>query len=153
MDEFPKPELLPRLFRLTALDTREETDRDWMVFGSCTTTDPEMFFPDKGGSPRDAKVVCEGCDVRERCLEWALEHNEQFGIWGGLSERQRHQLRVQREGKRGRGQTWQHGTVTGYGKGCHTDAACPGNLLTGETCAQARREYARVWNLRHRSAS
>ena len=49
----------------------------------------EAFFPEKGGSTRDAKQVCARCEVREQCLQWAIEHDERFGIWGGLSERER----------------------------------------------------------------
>ncbi len=42
-----------------------------------------LFFPEKGGSTREAKKVCTGCEVRAECLEYALEHDERFGIWGG----------------------------------------------------------------------
>ncbi|HJQ00113.1 MAG TPA: WhiB family transcriptional regulator [Jatrophihabitans sp.] len=64
----------------------------WMEFGLCRQTDPEVFFPEKGGSTRDAKRVCAGCEVRSECLLYALEHKERFGIWGGLSERERRRL-------------------------------------------------------------
>ena len=56
-------------------------------------TDPEAFFPEKGGSTREAKRVCSGCEVRTECLLWALENDERFGIWGGLSERERRRLK------------------------------------------------------------
>ena len=59
----------------------------------CAQTDPEAFFPEKGGSTRDAKKVCVGCEVRGECLEYALEHDERFGIWGGLSERERRKFK------------------------------------------------------------
>ena len=59
----------------------------------CAQTDPEAFFPEKGGSTREAKRVCRGCEVRAECLEYALEHDERFGIWGGLSERERRRLK------------------------------------------------------------
>ncbi|WP_231839643.1 MULTISPECIES: WhiB family transcriptional regulator [Blastococcus] len=62
----------------------------------CAETDPEAFFPDKGGSTRDAKRVCAGCPVRAECLEYALASDERFGIWGGLSERERRRVRLQR---------------------------------------------------------
>jgi len=65
----------------------------WVQKGLCTETDPEMFFPEKGGSTRQAKSICGGCDVREQCLEYAMRTDERFGIWGGLSERERRQLR------------------------------------------------------------
>src|SRR5829696_5315603 len=59
----------------------------------CAQTDPEAFFPEKGGSTREAKKVCLSCDVRGECLEYALAHDERFGIWGGLSERERRKLK------------------------------------------------------------
>ncbi|WP_288815155.1 WhiB family transcriptional regulator, partial [uncultured Varibaculum sp.] len=59
----------------------------------CAQTDPEAFFPEKGGSTREAKAVCELCEVRDECLSYALENDERFGIWGGLSERERRRLR------------------------------------------------------------
>ena len=55
----------------------------------CAQTDPDAFFPEKGGSTRDAKRVCAKCEVREQCLKWAIDHDERFGIWGGMSERER----------------------------------------------------------------
>ncbi|WP_170165653.1 MULTISPECIES: WhiB family transcriptional regulator [Agrococcus] len=65
----------------------------WQADALCAETDPEAFFPEKGGSTRDAKRICESCDVRQQCLEYALENDERFGIWGGLSERERRKLR------------------------------------------------------------
>jgi WhiB family transcriptional regulator, redox-sensing transcriptional regulator len=65
----------------------------WQERALCAQTDPEAFFPEKGGSTRDAKRVCLSCDVRVECLEYALENDERFGIWGGLSERERRRLR------------------------------------------------------------
>ncbi len=65
----------------------------WQADALCAETDPEAFFPEKGGSTRDAKRICESCEVRQQCLEYALENDERFGIWGGLSERERRKLR------------------------------------------------------------
>jgi len=67
-------------------------DRPWTERALCAETDPESFFPEKGGSTREAKKVCLSCEVRAACLDYALEHNERFGIWGGLSERDRRKL-------------------------------------------------------------
>ena len=64
-------------------------DISWQHKALCSQTDPEAFFPEKGGSTRDAKRVCAQCTVREQCLQWAIEHDERFGIWGGMSERER----------------------------------------------------------------
>lgn len=65
----------------------------WKEDALCASTDPEAFFPEKGGSTREAKRVCAACDVRVECLEFALDHDERFGIWGGLSERERRRLK------------------------------------------------------------
>jgi WhiB family redox-sensing transcriptional regulator len=71
----------------------QEAERDWQERALCAQTDPEAFFPEKGGSTREAKKICTGCEVRAECLEYALAHDERFGIWGGLSERERRKLR------------------------------------------------------------
>jgi WhiB family redox-sensing transcriptional regulator len=65
----------------------------WQVDALCAQTDPEAFFPEKGGSTRDAKRICASCEVRSECLEYALSNDERFGIWGGLSERERRKLK------------------------------------------------------------
>jgi WhiB family redox-sensing transcriptional regulator len=66
---------------------------DWQERALCAQTDPEAFFPEKGGSTREAKRICAGCEVRAECLEYALAFDERFGIWGGLSERERRRLK------------------------------------------------------------
>ncbi len=66
---------------------------NWQSDALCAQTDPEAFFPEKGGSTRDAKKICTSCEVRNHCLEYALQNDERFGIWGGLSERERRKLR------------------------------------------------------------
>ncbi len=68
----------------------------WMDLGLCTQTDPEAFFPERGGSARAAKRVCASCPVQEQCLEYALRNDERFGVWGGLSERERRRLKRER---------------------------------------------------------
>ncbi|WSE58690.1 WhiB family transcriptional regulator [Mycolicibacterium sp. ND9-15] len=65
----------------------------WQERALCAQTDPEAFFPEKGGSTREAKRICQGCEVRDACLEYALANDERFGIWGGLSERERRRLK------------------------------------------------------------
>lgn len=65
----------------------------WQERALCAQTDPEAFIPEKGGSTREAKKVCTSCEVRAECLQYALEHDERFGIWGGLSERERRKLK------------------------------------------------------------
>jgi WhiB family redox-sensing transcriptional regulator len=66
-----------------------EGELEWQERALCAQTDPEAFFPEKGGSTREAKKVCAACEVRAECLEYALVNDERFGIWGGLSERER----------------------------------------------------------------
>lgn len=66
---------------------------DWQADALCAQTDPEAFYPDKGGSNKAAKAVCMRCPVRPACLDYALTHDERFGVWGGMSERQRRQLK------------------------------------------------------------
>ncbi len=68
-------------------------DLGWQERALCAQTDPEAFFPEKGGSTREAKQVCRSCEVRAECLEYALENDERFGIWGGLSERERRRIK------------------------------------------------------------
>jgi WhiB family redox-sensing transcriptional regulator len=68
-------------------------DEQWQERALCAQTDPEAFFPEKGGSTREAKRICLGCEVKDACLDYALAHDERFGIWGGLSERERRRLK------------------------------------------------------------
>jgi len=70
-------------------------DLGWQERALCAQTDPEAFFPEKGGSTREAKKVCRACEVQAECLEYALGHDERFGIWGGMSERERRRLKRQ----------------------------------------------------------
>jgi WhiB family transcriptional regulator, redox-sensing transcriptional regulator len=65
----------------------------WQERALCAQVDPELFFPEKGGSTRDAKNICAQCEVRDECLGDALENDERFGIWGGMSERERRRLK------------------------------------------------------------
>ncbi len=71
----------------------DDSELSWQADALCAQTDPEAFFPEKGGSTRDAKKVCSSCMVKSECLEYALENDERFGIWGGLSERERRRVR------------------------------------------------------------
>ena len=75
------------------VDDADDRGLAWQDRALCAQTDPEAFFPEKGGSTREAKKVCRVCEVRTECLEYALEHDERFGIWGGLSERERRRLK------------------------------------------------------------
>ncbi|HEX4905055.1 MAG TPA: WhiB family transcriptional regulator [Acidimicrobiales bacterium] len=70
-----------------------EGDRSWQDYANCLGVDPDLFFPERGASTKEAKEVCRGCVVREDCLEYALQNSEKFGIWGGMSERERRRIR------------------------------------------------------------
>ena len=65
--------------------------RRWQDAALCAQVDPDLFFPEKGGSTLEAKRICRACDVRAECLDYAVEHEDitAHGIWGGLSERER----------------------------------------------------------------
>jgi len=78
---------------LAALGDDDTGLLSWQEQALCAQTDPEAFFPEKGGSTREAKRICVGCDVKGECLEYALGQDERFGIWGGLSERERRRLK------------------------------------------------------------
>lgn len=70
----------------------------WRAYGACARPDidPELFFPERGQSTGEAKAICARCPVKDVCLEVALANGEKFGIWGGLSERERRRIRKQR---------------------------------------------------------
>ena len=82
---------------------RADLERDaeipaWQRSANCLGVDPDLFFPERGGSSYEAKEVCRSCVVRRDCLQYALDNSEKFGIWGGLSERERRRLRRRRDG-------------------------------------------------------
>jgi WhiB family redox-sensing transcriptional regulator len=68
----------------------------WMTYANCAGVDVELFFPARGASTAEAKAVCRACAVRQECLEYALTNGEKFGIFGGMSERERRRLRIAR---------------------------------------------------------
>lgn len=75
------------------------SDREWMKFAACTSSYADAWFPAKGTSTQGAKRICNGtgsrppCPVRDKCLEYALSHDDRFGVWGGKSERERRYLK------------------------------------------------------------
>lgn len=87
-DTRPQHSLFPETLSVIPV----QDDEVWQERALCAQTDPEAFFPEKGGSTREAKRICTGCEVRDACLDYALKHQERFGIWGGLSERERRRL-------------------------------------------------------------
>ncbi len=85
-----------RRIRNMGIIAKPDLDTDWKDSSNCLGVDPDLFFPERGASTREAKEVCRGCIVREDCLEYALANGEKFGIWGGMSERERRRIRRQR---------------------------------------------------------
>lgn len=78
----------------TALRLLAAEDRDdWQDRALCAEVGDDFWFPEKGGSVKEPKRVCAQCPVAAECLEYALEHDIRFGVWGGLSERERHRIK------------------------------------------------------------
>lgn len=65
----------------------------WQAQGECLGAEPNIFFPERGQSTEPAKAICALCVVREECLEYALDNNIQQGVFGGMSGRERRQIR------------------------------------------------------------
>ncbi|MFI9507350.1 WhiB family transcriptional regulator [Nocardia sp. NPDC052566] len=81
------------------------SDEQWRRLALCAQTDPEVFFPELGGSAVSAKKVCARCEVRAKCLADALNNGESYGIWGGMSDNERTRLKRKWTRKHGRGTT------------------------------------------------
>lgn len=71
------------------------TAEPWTRDALCAQIDPETWFPRKGhpAASRAARAICHACPVEAECLEYALRHDERFGIWGGQTEAQRRKLK------------------------------------------------------------
>jgi WhiB family redox-sensing transcriptional regulator len=87
-DKDLEKKLIEKIFSL-------KNDNPWQLDAICSQTDPEAFFPERGDSPKNAKSICMMCPVRAECLDFAIE-NDEIGIWGGTSERERRVIRRQR---------------------------------------------------------
>ncbi|MDX1690512.1 MAG: WhiB family transcriptional regulator [Acidimicrobiia bacterium] len=69
----------------------------WQDDANCKGANADLFFPERGASTRTAKAICGECRVRAECLDFAIETGEKFGIWGGMSERERRKVRRERQ--------------------------------------------------------
>ena len=74
------------------------TTTDWRALSECRDSDPNLFFPVGSTGPAvdqiaAAKEICGTCAVNEECLQYALETNQEAGIWGGYAEDERRRLR------------------------------------------------------------
>lgn len=71
---------------------------DWRHEAACRDIDPEIFFPVGTAGPALAQIkaaqsICTSCTVQRDCLDWALETGQDAGIWGGVTEEERRELR------------------------------------------------------------
>ncbi|MFB7455547.1 MULTISPECIES: WhiB family transcriptional regulator [unclassified Streptomyces] len=73
-------------------ETTAPDDIAWQDLALCAQTGADFFFPEPGSSVREAKRICGMCEMRPACLEYALANDERFGVWGGLSEKERQAL-------------------------------------------------------------
>ncbi|MFI5801986.1 WhiB family transcriptional regulator [Streptomyces sp. NPDC051561] len=83
--------------RITGLPRQIRRDLNWQRQALCVEADPEIFFPvgsndTSEADERRAKDVCEVCEVRARCFQWAVNHRIPEGIWGGFTARERREL-------------------------------------------------------------
>ncbi|NDB17771.1 MAG: WhiB family transcriptional regulator [Actinobacteria bacterium] len=65
--------------------------REWTLRAACIPGDPDALFV-QGAAQHRAKIVCMGCEVRTECLAEALDNRIEFGVWGGMTERERRAL-------------------------------------------------------------
>ncbi len=77
----------------------EGFSQPWRELALCAQTDPDLFFPEKGGSTAPATAVCHECPVIKECLEYALQHDIRHGIWGGMSDNDRRRIAKERRHK------------------------------------------------------
>lgn len=91
LDSFSQPDPAPTRTAMALF-----IDQPWVDQALCAQTDPELWFPEKGGATHVAKATCAQCFVQAECLDYALTTNERFGVWGGLSERERRALNPDR---------------------------------------------------------
>ncbi|GGT05475.1 hypothetical protein GCM10010254_27190 [Streptomyces chromofuscus] len=97
-DRGVEPALIERFSRPGTLwvmhfETSTPVDTAWQAEALCAQTGADFFFPEPGSSVREAKRICGLCEMRTACLDFALANDERFGVWGGLSEKERLQLR------------------------------------------------------------
>lgn len=75
---------------------KTDDEEPWRARANCRGTSPHLFYGTDSGDVARAQAVCHGCEVQAECLEWAMENQERFGTWGGMSQRQRHHVRMGR---------------------------------------------------------
>jgi len=104
----------------------------------CAETDPDVWFPEKGGSAAKAKATCRACPARDECLAYALEHDIGFGVWAGKTPEERRKLRQ----RSGRSQApVVHGTEAGYKAHYRRKEQPCGDCREASRAARLRRGY------------
>jgi WhiB family transcriptional regulator, redox-sensing transcriptional regulator len=93
----------------------EHEPTPWVQHAACHGSPPDLWFPARGDTTIQAKAICRQCPVRAECLAYALRWHIGFGIWGGLSERERRLLGPTPKPRR---LAAPHGTTTSYARGC-----------------------------------
>jgi WhiB family redox-sensing transcriptional regulator len=90
----------------------------WRELAACRGADLEVFFPGRGESAGPARQVCAACPVRQPCLDYAITNRIVYGIWGGLTERERRALRSRwvRATRRERDEAIASASAAGYTK-------------------------------------
>ena len=68
----------------------------WMQDRACRDHPDINWFPERGQKSDAAVTICLGCTVRHECLEYALDRNERFGIWGGYTAQGRVRIQARR---------------------------------------------------------
>ena len=117
-----------------------EQDETWKLDAACFGYDTRLFFPERGESVQQAKQICAGCPVRLDCLEYAMAIPNCSGIWGGMSGRERRELRRNQRANR----PIAHGTVAGYRAELRLD------LDPCDDCYAAHRSYERERSRKYR---
>ena len=64
-------------------------ERPWVVFAACRDADPDLFFPNSKADEKAALALCTMCPVIRECQGYSIDARETFGVWGGLTEKQR----------------------------------------------------------------
>jgi WhiB family redox-sensing transcriptional regulator len=134
------------LVALLGLD--DDRRASWRDDALCAQVDTgDIFYPPKGASSRDAKRLCGLCEVRQQCLDFALTTEERYGIWGGLSERERRRIRQATVGHpKGSVAPINHGTESGYKahrrRGEQACVPCRGGALAAGRRREAERGAA-----------
>lgn len=74
------------------MSIERDPETAWMAEGNCAHREPSTFFPSDGVGVEIAKRICQDCPVISQCLEYAIEHRIDHGVWGGTSERERRRI-------------------------------------------------------------